>query len=232
MRLRFRPTVLLDLADLWIDSWRPHRFGIDHVHRARAMTPHRGFLVLFWHQTTLMVAGTHRDLRATAMVSRSGDGTMLAEFLRRRGITAARGSKSRGGAAASLNLLHRMRAGLVGASSIDGPRGPFKQPQAGIIDLARRAGVPIVPVACRGSREVAVRAAWDRVRIPLPRAHVAICYGAPILLPPEEPDAADHAARRHHLAAVLHGLEREAADRTGQPFRDPVAADIAWMDAR
>jgi hypothetical protein len=122
-----------------------------------------------------------------------------------------------------------MRAGLVGASSIDGPRGPFKQPQPGIIDLARRAGVPILPVACRGSREFAVRAAWDRVRIPLPRAHVAICYGEPILFPPDEPDAGAHRERQRRLAIVLHTLEREAADRAGQPFRDPVAADCAWL---
>ncbi|MFM2090912.1 MAG: hypothetical protein RLZZ127_1401 [Planctomycetota bacterium] len=234
MRIPHGP--ILDLADRWIDSWRVHRFGGHHLHGVRRLTARGGFLALCWHQDVLMLCGTHRDLRATAMISRSGDGTLLAEFMRRRGVRVAQGSRNhggrnRGGAAASHALLDRMRAGFPGATAIDGPVGPFKQPQPGIIDLARRAGVPILPVAMRATREFRIRRSWDRMRIPLPRAHVAVCYGAPVVIPPEAPDAAESERRRRHLAAVLHRLAQEAADRVGARDRDPLPADCAWMQA-
>ena len=213
----------------WLDSLRVHRFHVAQVRRARELSAGRGVLFVLWHQSLLTVVGCHAALRLTAMVSRSGDGTLLSAFLARRGIRTARGSRSRGGAAASLELLRVLGHGDHAVSAIDGPRGPFKQPQAGIIDLARRAGCPIVPVACRANRELVIKGAWDRLRVPLPRSHVAVGYGEPLLLPPEEPDAAEHERRRRLIAARLHALEAEMSWRAGRGDDGLRPHDADWM---
>ena len=58
------------------------------------------------------------------MISYSRDGDLVAEAGGRVGINAVRGSSKRGGAAAALEMIDKVKAGASAFLAVDGPRGP------------------------------------------------------------------------------------------------------------
>jgi lysophospholipid acyltransferase (LPLAT)-like uncharacterized protein len=69
----------------------------------------------------------------------------------------------------------------------DGPRGPARVAQAGVVLAARRSGVPIVPVAVISERKKQL-SSWDKFEIPRPFSRVMFVYGEPIHIPADTPD--------------------------------------------
>jgi lysophospholipid acyltransferase (LPLAT)-like uncharacterized protein len=139
-----------------------------------------------WHGRILMIPWLNARLRRAAgarpvrvMASRSGDGELVALYARRFGLDVVRGSSSRGGPAALRGLAAALRAGEDVAIIPDGPRGPCRRAQPGIVALAALSGAPIVPVgfAASPARHLA---SWDHFMIPLPFARAAAVFGVPL----------------------------------------------------
>ncbi len=63
----------------------------------------------------------------------------------------------------------------------DGPRGPCRSLQPGVMAAAAKTGAPIVPMAWSGSR-VKELGTWDRFLIPLPFGRYEILYDKPIYI--------------------------------------------------
>jgi len=63
----------------------------------------------------------------------------------------------------------------------DGPRGPRYCVQSGIIELARRTGMPIIPVTFSASRKKIFRS-WDRFLLPYPFSRGVFIWGEPLLV--------------------------------------------------
>jgi lysophospholipid acyltransferase (LPLAT)-like uncharacterized protein len=152
-------------------------------HRWGAADP---LIYAVWHGRILMVPWFHARLAATrgarpvsVLVSRSEDGELVARYIRRFGLAAVRGSSSRGGGEAARALVARLRHGGDIAVVPDGPRGPRRQLQPGVVALAALTGAPIVPlaVAARPARRLR---SWDEFMIPLPFARCALVLGAPL----------------------------------------------------
>jgi len=139
----------------------------------------RQFILAFWHRHLILMRYAYRGSRMTGLVSRSWDGELTAQTLAHLGIETSRGSSSRGGAAALRDLLRRARAGSDLAFTPDGPRGPLRKVQPGVVVAAALTGLPIVPVAISATRRRLLRS-WDRMLLPLPGARVEIVYGAPL----------------------------------------------------
>src|SRR5215212_6748967 len=99
----------------------------------------------FWHDR--IFAGTYffRGRRIVIMTSQSFDGEYIARFIQRLGYGAVRGSSSRGGSKALVQMIKAMRAGLPMAFSVDGPRGPRYEAKLGPVILAKKTGNPILP---------------------------------------------------------------------------------------
>jgi hypothetical protein len=66
----------------------------------------------------------------------------------------------------------------------DGPRGPRRRVQPGLIYLASRSGLPIVPVGF-GLDQPWRMASWDRFALPRLRSRAVCVTAAPISIPPE-----------------------------------------------
>ena len=105
---------------------------------------------------------------------------VIGPFIRSVGAFAIR--REGGGSEGFRETLKRVRAGGIvtffpeGTRSLDGTMGELKP---GIVALASRAGVPVIPAAIAGTYE-----AWPRSRA-FPRSHpVRVHYGVPI--PPED----------------------------------------------
>ena len=70
--------------------------------------------------------------------------------------------------------------------TVDGPRGPRLQVKPGVLFMACRSGLPIVPFAA-ASHRACVLSGWDRFMIPRPFSAAAIAFGEPLLVPGDTP---------------------------------------------
>lgn len=136
-----------------------------------------------------------------ALISASRDGAFLAAILQAFGVQAVRGSSSRRGAQALLELTSWAGRGYDLAVTPDGPRGPRYAMQEGVLALAQVTGLPIVPYSCRVRWKIQVKS-WDRFQIPLPFSRCEMTFGEPIRVPRETTDAG-RAQLREQLRSVL-----------------------------
>lgn len=168
----------------------------------RSNTP---LIYAFWHRYQLLLAHVHRNEGLVVLVSRSRDGELIARTVERLGYRTVRGSSGRGGAVAFLSLLQEAKRGRRLVFTPDGPRGPYKFVQPGVVAAAHKTGFPVVPVAWAATRVKTLKS-WDRFLVPLPFATFHIVYGPPIM-------ASDNEEK---TAVLLHaGLESasEEAER-------------------
>ena len=142
----------------------------------------RAPILALWHGRILAATLYFRDRDVVAVTSESFDGEWIARLMRRFGYGAARGSTSRGGARALVQLRRDMRRGLPAAFTVDGPRGPARIAQAGAVWLASATGNPIVPFHIEASSFWTTRS-WDAHQVPRPGATLGIAIGAPIEVP-------------------------------------------------
>lgn len=130
-----------------------------------------------------------------AMVSASKDGGLLARILEHFGAQPVRGSSSRRGPQALLELTSWAERGYDLAITPDGPRGPRYVVQDGIVSLAQLTGLPVLPVAYTLSRKFCLKS-WDRFQVPLPFARCEVTLGRPVHVPREATDSEREEWRR------------------------------------
>jgi len=141
----------------------------------------------FWHNRfTVMPLAQRRKmhgLKMAVMVSNSRDGELLAGLIGAFGFYSARGSSSRGGRKALLELVRLFKDGYSVAVTPDGPRGPRYQVQEGVIALSAITGAPLIPVSFASTRCLVLRGSWDHMRIPLPLGRIRVVFSEPLRVP-------------------------------------------------
>ena len=142
-----------------------------------------------------------------AMVSASRDGGFLTGILECFGVQPVRGSSSRRGPQALLELTTWAERGYDLAITPDGPRGPVYVVQEGVMSLAQLTGLSIVPVSYHLSWKIQVKS-WDRFQIPLPFARCEAIYGKPVFVPRETTDA-EREQLRLKLETELRAMTRD-----------------------
>jgi lysophospholipid acyltransferase (LPLAT)-like uncharacterized protein len=135
------------------------------------------------------------ERRLAALVSASRDGALLAQILENFGVQPVRGSTSRRGPQALLELTTWAERGWDLAITPDGPRGPREVVQDGVIALGQLTGLPIVPVTALIRGKVRLRS-WDRFELPLPLAHCKVIFYPPIFVPRTADDSEREASRQ------------------------------------
>jgi lysophospholipid acyltransferase (LPLAT)-like uncharacterized protein len=137
------------------------------------------FIYVFWHDSMLLP--TIFRTRAHILISHHADGELIAQLVRHFRFGVVRGSSSRGGAAALLNLMRISERGHLCVTP-DGPRGPRRRAQPGTVFLGSQTGLPIIPVGVGYSS--AWRApSWDRFAIPKPFSQARVVVAEPIVVP-------------------------------------------------
>lgn len=166
------------------------------------------FLYALWHENFLIPIVRFGNPGVSALVSRHADGQLLGMLLRSTGTGVVLGSTSRGGVAAVRELL-RPGTGHV-AVTPDGPRGPRRVVQPGVVYLASRTGMRIVPIGV-GHRQPWRVKSWDSFAIPRPFSRVRCLFGQPLAVPA---DLTAHGLSLHakHLQAELDRLTASAQD--------------------
>lgn len=157
-----------------------------------------------WHARLLLLPYLYRRRGLFALVSRSEDGSMIADLVRRFGFVTVRGSSSRGGAEGLRALARAIGEGHSVVVVPDGPRGPRQVLKAGVVVLARLTGAPVVPAALAASSEWRARS-WDEFRIPKPFSRCVVRFGEPILVL-RDIDAAGEETARKEIEAALNAV--------------------------
>jgi lysophospholipid acyltransferase (LPLAT)-like uncharacterized protein len=146
-----------------------------------------------------------------ALTSASKDGEILAAFLARFDIGAIRGSSSRRGALAMLEMVRTAEEGFDIAITPDGPRGPKYQLNPGVITLAQKAGIPVLPISVFYSRYWELKS-WDAFQIPKPFATVNVTLFPLEQIPPTDTLEAFE-AQRVRLEKIMrdgHGIPHDS----------------------
>jgi lysophospholipid acyltransferase (LPLAT)-like uncharacterized protein len=192
----------------------------------REKTP---FVLAFWHGRMLCalhLAYLYRQVRATVMVSRSQDGEFISQVSKRFGVHPTRGSTSRGGSRAMLQMVRRVQEGYVACVTPDGPRGPRYRVQPGVITVAQKTGASILPLAYDAEWKKVFQS-WDRFIMPLPFSRIVVVYGEPISVPAHAtPDMLQ--AKQQEVEASLRQVT-EMADtyfQTGAQQRPPTGVHV------
>ena len=162
-------------------------------------------MLCLWHNRLL--GGTlghyrvrHRDaVPLKVLTSASKDGGWLSAIAERFCMGAVRGSSSRRGAAALLELTRTLAQGSDIAITPDGPRGPNYSIAPGVLFLAQRTGVGLVPFEIQISSRWHIGKKWDALWIPKPFAEVTLHYHRPHFIG----EGADLVAESARLDAAL-----------------------------
>lgn len=159
-----------------------------------------------WHQRMPYHFHYFGSRHVIMMISQSRDGEYAARLAAWLGFRNVRGSSTRGGRKAMVDLIERIRAGEIGGMLADGPLGPPRVAKIGSVVIARDAEAPLIPVLWGADRCWAMNS-WDRYLIPKPFARVVVFYGEPIWIPA----SAD--------GEVLEGYRRLFEDRLNEGTR-------------
>ncbi len=184
--------------------WRVE--GLEHLDAIRASG--RQPVMAFWHGRILSATFYFRRRGIVVITSENFDGEWIARVIERFGYRTARGSTSRGGLKAMLQLVRDMERGRPTGFTLDGPRGPARVAQPGALWLAQKSGHPVLPFHLEASQAWTL-GSWDRTQIPRPFSTVALVVGAPIEVPADATDA-DVERHRTELEARLQTLEERA----------------------
>ena len=188
-----------------------------HGDRYRGLAD-RGVPILFalWHGRMYLSIQAHRRQGIVTMASKSKDGELIARWLEANGYVVVRGSSSRGGGQALREMVRHVRSGRHAALTVDGPRGPARVVQPGVVQLARLTGAWILPITS-SSASGKLLSSWDRFLLPFPFSRNVVAYGEPFQIPPELSD--DAALSRIASALEEATSEADAAAGLAAPSR-------------
>jgi lysophospholipid acyltransferase (LPLAT)-like uncharacterized protein len=165
-------------------------------------------VMAFWHGRILPATFYFRHRGIVVMTSENFDGEWIARIIERFGYRAARGSTSRGGPRALVEMKRAMERGQPAGFTLDGPRGPAEIAQPGAVWLAKATGNPILPFHMEAARHWTLHS-WDRTQIPKPFSTVAVAVGQPLCVASDADETGIERARQE-LERALAGLRDRA----------------------
>jgi lysophospholipid acyltransferase (LPLAT)-like uncharacterized protein len=175
----------------------------------------------FWHNRIFGATWYYRGRGIVVMTSQNFDGEYIARFIKMLGYDAARGSSSRGGMRALVEMARCLRKGTDVGFTIDGPRGPRYEAKMGPVLLARKTGDAIFCFHVSYEKRWVVNGSWDHFQIPKPFSRVLIINAPPLYIDATADEATMR--RKHQEMQQLLDKLREEGDAywDGEGGRNP-----------
>jgi lysophospholipid acyltransferase (LPLAT)-like uncharacterized protein len=156
------------------------RYTLDDRGNLLGRSPRDSAIGAVWHNRLLIMPLVLRRFlphrHGAALISASRDGGYIAELVQRIGFDVVRGSSSRQGAAAILQLTDLLASGRDAVIAPDGPRGPVYELGPGIVLLAQKSGAPVFLAHLEFSSCWRLKS-WDRFILPRPFSKVRVIFG-------------------------------------------------------
>jgi lysophospholipid acyltransferase (LPLAT)-like uncharacterized protein len=174
-------------------------------------------LFALWHGRMFLSIQAHRGEGIATMASQSRDGELIARWLEKNGYVVVRGSTTRGGSQALREMVRLVRSGRHAALTVDGPKGPPRVVQPGVLQLARLTGAWILPITSSCSKPRFL-ASWDRYLLPYPFSKAVVAYGEPFPIPQDMSDEAALSRIASALDAATGQADAAAGVRPPSPW--------------
>ena len=208
------------LASLWLSTCRISEFGREIEENYIKQNPDQGLLYASWHRGLFFGIYWYRNQNVVSIASASKDGELAAQAAKRFGWITARGSSSRGGRQAYRAMEDLVKQGNKGGLAADAPRGPRFVSKLGIIYLAKRTGIPIIPVIWSADRFWKLKS-WDRTIIPKPFTRLVALFGDAAIRVPADASRQTCESYRRQLDDALNRIMYQ----TDHFFETPGATD-------
>ncbi len=182
------------------------------------------YILCFWHSRFVLMPYCYPGPRIVVLSSNHRDAEALVRILRKFGIEQARGSSTSGGATGLRQILRKVAEGCDVGLTPDGPRGPRRRVQPGVIAVARLSGLPIIPVTFSAAPARRLTT-WDGTLLPKFFSKGLFVYGAPVIVPRDADEVAQEAKR----AALESELDRitDLADDAMSLAREDARPEVA-----
>ncbi|OWK36209.1 protein of unknown function DUF374 [Fimbriiglobus ruber] len=160
----------------------------DTIHPVAVIPSDRRYAYVVWHENLALACVAIGHPNVAVLISRHADAQILGSLISAIGMGMVHGStnhdgKSRGGVEAVRQIVN----GTAGRQHLgitpDGPRGPRRVVQPGVVYVASRTGMELIPVGIGYDRPWRVKS-WDRFAIPRPFTQAKIILGSPMRVPP------------------------------------------------
>ncbi len=196
------------LLQVWV---RTLRYEIDDRADVLGKPVRENYIAALWHNRLLLISYALKKFLpqrpGAGLISASRDGDLIADATQRFGFNVVRGSSSRMGASALLELTNVLASGRDILITPDGPRGPAYELGPGIIFLAQKSGAAVVPVNLEFSSCWRVKS-WDRFILPRPFSKVRFIIGPPHQVRPASTPEEFEAERLRLQNAMMSLVER------------------------
>lgn len=187
---------------------RTLRFEIDDRAGIAGKPVDKNYIGALWHNRLLIFPLVLRrffpNRQGAALISASRDGDLLSDAIRRFDYDVVRGSSSKLGATALLQLGDMLAKRGDVVITPDGPRGPAYELGPGIVFLAQKTGAAVLPMNLEYSSCWRVKS-WDRFIIPRPFSKVRVIIAQPEPIRSTSNDH-DFEAERLRLQNVMMSL--------------------------
>ena len=146
----------------------------------------RKVIVPVWHRCAVYFLFKYGSVHPMVLFSQSKDGDLLADFSKKLGSIPARGSSTRGGKEGSEQMVEFLNTGgRVVATTADGPQGPALRAKPGLVRVAQKTGVHLMPLTWSANKVWTFVHTWDKTIIPKPFSKIVIYASEPYLIPKE-----------------------------------------------
>jgi len=179
-----------------------------------------------WHSDQCSLHGIPFEKRKNVniLISKSGDGEIIARVVHKWGFSTVRGSKDRGtrkkgGVRATMEMIEKINEGQNVAIMVDGPAGPLHEIKNGVIKVAKHTGAAIIPMIWYSPNKSLVKLpSWDKFKIPLGFTKIVNLYGEPIYVPENSTQEEDNAIKAK-LKQALFDLEKQAPEAFKEAYK-------------
>lgn len=182
MKIQIIAQLIYYLIRLLNFTYRYEFVGLENKQKARNLHPNKTFVYALWHQNLIGAIFSHIGEKFTMVVSESKDGELVAVTCEKFGHIPARGSSTRGGKKALIEIVKTVKRGVPGALTVDGPKGPAHVVKPGVIEIARLANCAILPLSPYAQNFWSFKKSWDQFRIPRPFTKIVVVIGEPIFI--------------------------------------------------
>lgn len=179
-----------------------------------AIAQHGRVLIALWHESLGLAIWFFAGRGYHTITSLSFDGELAARLCEQFGVHALRGSSTRGGLRALVQMQRALEADITAGITLDGPKGPRREAKPGVAALSARTGAPIVPTALV-ARPCWRMNSWDRFIFPKPFGRI-VCAHFPPIAPPENATPQSIEAKRREIEQSLNTLQTQLEEELGE----------------
>ncbi len=180
--------VVYALGTLFLKTWRINNINRENfeLDRKAGKSP----VLVLWHDSLLPVAFNHRNDGIATIASDSKDGSLITYILEKWGFKVSRGSSTRGGLKAAMNIIKTCKSEKIPAAvTVDGPKGPRHEVKSGAVLIAKNLDHLIYVVTIKTDSYIQFKS-WDKFILPKPFAKIEVWYSDVFHVNPEKGDEA------------------------------------------